>query len=65
MFNLVEEFPSVRASHVLKLGAVASLGILLAIAGYVLLNLPPRAPEGEVLAVKLYTPPPEPAPASD
>jgi hypothetical protein len=56
MFNLVEEFPSPRASHVLKLGGLATLLVLLPIAGYVLLNLEPREPAGQVLDVKLYVP---------
>src|ERR1700728_1849447 len=56
MFNLVEEFPSPRASHVLKLGAVSTLLVLLAVAGFVMLNPLPRQPDGEVLDVKLYAP---------
>jgi hypothetical protein len=56
MFNLVEEFPGVRASHALKLGAIATLVVLVAIAGYVLLNPLPPGPVGEVLDIKLYTP---------
>jgi hypothetical protein len=62
MFNLVEEFPSARPSHVLKLGAVATLIVLLTIAAYVLLNPLPPGPVGQVLDIKLYTPP---APASE
>jgi hypothetical protein len=56
MFNLVEEFPSPRASHVLKLGAVSTVLVLIAIAGYILFNPLPRPPDGEVLDVKLYSP---------
>ena len=56
MFNLVEEFPGVRASHALKLTAIATLVVLVAIAGYILLNPVPPGPVGEVLDIKLYTP---------
>jgi hypothetical protein len=59
MFNLVEEFPSVRPSHALKLGAIAACVVLSTIAGYILLNPQPPVPAGEVLDVKLYTPPPQ------
>src|SRR5580698_1972638 len=56
MFNLVEEFPSPRPSHVLKLGGIATLLVVLALAGFILLNPLPRLPDGEVLDVKLYVP---------
>lgn len=63
MFNLVEEFPSVRATHVLKLGAIATLVVLFIIAGYVFLNPPPTEPQGELLDIKLYIPPTQPVEA--
>jgi hypothetical protein len=56
MFNLVEEFPGVRATHALKLGVIATLVVLAGIAGYVLLNPLPSGPVGEVLDIKLYAP---------
>ena len=64
MFNFVEEFPSARPSHVLKLGGVAALLVLSAIAGYILLNPMPIEPTGEVLEVKLYATQPPSAVAS-
>ncbi len=57
MFNFVEELPSIRPNYVLKLGTIATVLVVLAIAGYVLVNPAPPEPKGEVLDVKLYVPP--------
>ncbi len=56
MFNIDEELPSPRAGHALKLAGIASLFVLLVVAGYVYLNRvePPAA--GELLAVRCYIP---------
>jgi hypothetical protein len=56
MFNIDEELPAPRAGHALKLAGIASLFVLLVVAGYVYLNRvePPAA--GELLAVRCYIP---------
>jgi hypothetical protein len=64
MFNFVEEFPSARPSHVLKLGGVSALLVLSAIAGYILLNPMPVEPTGEVTDVRLYSAQPPSAAAN-
>jgi len=56
MFNFVEEFPSVRPGHVMKLGAIATTVVVMMLAAYVLLNPLPPGPQGQVLDVKLYVP---------
>ena len=57
MFNHVEEFPAARPGHVFKVGGVAAMLVLSAIGGYILLNPAPIEPSGEVVDVRLYTPP--------
>jgi hypothetical protein len=64
MFNFVEELPSARPSHVLKLGSISALLVLSAIAGYVLLNPAPAQPTGEVLDVRIYATQPSAADSS-
>lgn len=57
MFNHVEEFPSARPGYVLKVGGIAALLVSSAIGGYILLNPAPVEPSGEVVDIRLYTPP--------
>ena len=54
MFNVAEEFPSVRIGHVLKLAGIASIIVLVGIAIYVYFGRIPPSAEGEMLDFAPY-----------
>jgi hypothetical protein len=56
MFNVVEETPAIRAVYALKVVAIATVLVLLAIAGYVYFNRVPLTAKGEITAVGIYQP---------
>lgn len=64
MFNVSEEIPPIRVGRAFALAGIAAVVVLLVIAGYVYVNRVPPTAEGEMTAVLLYRPQPQPMDAA-
>src|SRR5271166_5462096 len=64
MFNVSEEIPPIRVGRAFALAGIATVVVLLVIAGYVYVNRVPPTAEGEMTAVLLYRPQPQPMDAA-
>lgn len=64
MFNVAEQTPTVRPARALGIVAAAVVLVLVAIAGYVLMNRVAPTAEGEISAISLYQPLPAQMPNS-